>query len=98
MVTVEPAEGVGTDHLIGRARCGPAVGEIHDAVHDRQQRVHVVSGEQDRDVLFDGDSGQEVDHLGGGADIQVGQRLVEQQQLRAADERLGDHDPLLLPA
>ena len=42
--------------------------------------------------------GQELDHLGGGADVQVRQRLVEQQQLRAADKGLGDHDPLLLPA
>ena len=96
VVAIEPAEGFGSDHLVGRARCGPAVGQVDDVVHDRQQRVHVVRGEQDRDVLFGGDPGQELDHLGGGADVQVRQRLVEQQQLRAGDERLGDHDPLLL--
>ena len=32
------------------------------------------------------------------ADVEVGERLVEQQELRPADERLGDRDPLLLSA
>ena len=83
VVAVEPAQGVRAHHLVGRARGGAAVGEVDDAIHDRQQRVHVVRGEQDRDVLLGGDPSQELDDLGGGSDVEVGQRLVEQQQLRA---------------
>ena len=30
--------------------------------------------------------------------VEIGQRLVEQQELRAADQCVGDQDPLLLPA
>ena len=38
------------------------------------------------------------DDLLGAAQIEVRQRLVEQQQLRAADQRVRDQDPLLLAA
>ena len=33
-------------------RGGPTIGQIDDTVHHRQQRVHVVRRQQDRDLLF----------------------------------------------
>ena len=82
-VTVEAAEGVGLDDLGSGARRRTAIRQVHDAIHDRQQRVHVVRRKKDGDVLLGGDTGQQVDNLGGGVDVEVGQRLVEQQQLGA---------------
>ena len=49
-------------------------------------------------LLLSRDSRQEVDHLLLAADVQVGERLVEEQQSRMADQRVGDEDALLLAA
>jgi hypothetical protein len=98
VVAVELAEHVGLDHLVRRARRHPAAGHVHDAVHHRQQRVHVVRGEQHRDVFRAGQAGQELDDALRAGDVQVGERLVEQQQFRVADQRVRDHHALLLAA
>ncbi len=45
-----------------------------------------------------GDPRQQSDDLLGAAQVEVRQRLVEQQQRRAADQRVRDQDPLLLAA
>ena len=36
VVAIELAKGFRPNYLVGRARCGPAVGEVDDAVHDWQ--------------------------------------------------------------
>ena len=38
---------------------GPARGQVDDAVHHRQQRVHVVRRDQHRDLLLPGDPGEQ---------------------------------------
>ena len=73
-------------------------GEVDDAVHHRQQRVDLVRGDQHGDPLLAGDPREQRDDLVGAAQVEVGQRLVEQQQPRAADQRVGDQDALLLAA
>ena len=52
VLAVQVAEHVGADHLFGRPGGGPAAGQVDDAVHDRQQRVHVVRRDQHRDLLL----------------------------------------------
>ena len=63
-----------------------------------KQRVHVVGGEQHGDALLGGDPRQQRDDLLLASDVEVGERLVEEQQLRSADEGVGDEHPLLLAA
>ena len=43
-----------------------------------------------------GDAGQQRDDLALGPDVEVGERLVEEQQPGPADQGVGDEDPLLL--
>ncbi len=98
VMPVQFAEHVAPDDLVGGPAGGPPVGHVDDPVHDRQQRVHLVSRDQHRDPLLPGDAGEQRDDLLLAGDVEVGQRLVEQQQAGAADQRVRDQDPLLLPA
>src|SRR5271154_5684202 len=50
-LTVQPGENVGLDYLVGGTGGDLAAGHVDDAVHHRQQRVHVVGGQQDGDLL-----------------------------------------------
>ena len=77
---------------------GPAGRQVDDPVHDRQQRVHLVRRDQHGDLLLRGDPAEQRDDLLLAADVEVGQRLVEQQQPGTADQRVRDQDPLLLAA
>ena len=98
VVAVEPlSTSERTTSSVGAA--GRATGrEVDDPVHHRQQRVHLVGRDQHRDLLLGGDPRQQLDDLLGAAQVEVGQRLVEQQQPRPADQRVRDQDPLLLAA
>jgi hypothetical protein len=98
VLAVQVAEHVGADHLFRRPGGGPAAGQVDEAVHDRQQRVHIVRRDQHRDLLLLSHLAEQADHVLLAADVQVGQRLVEQQQPGAADQRVRDHYPLLLAA
>ena len=57
--------------------------------------VHLVGRQQDGDVVFLRQAVQQPHDLLCAAWIEVGERFVEQEQLRPADERVGDEDPLL---
>ena len=57
-----------------------------------------MGGDQNRDPLLGGDPGQQRDDLLRAAQVEVGERLVEQQQRRTADQRMRDQDPLLFAA
>ena len=97
-MAVEAAEHIRAHHLIGRAGGGATVCQIHDAVHHRQQRVHLVRRDQHRYLLLVRDPAEQVHDLACAAQIEVRQRLVEQQQPRPADQRVRDQDALLLAA
>ena len=54
--------------------------------------------EQDGHVMLGGDPPQQVDDFVLAGDVEVRQRLVEEEKLRLADQGLGDQYPLLLSA
>ncbi len=97
MVAIEPTEHVGPDDLVGRSagrppsrsgtRCGPS------PAAGRSSRGRTAGWRR----LFRSHPVQQADDLLGAAGIEVGQRLVEQQQLGSTDEGVGDQYPLLLP-
>ena len=95
---VQPAEHLGRGRPRGGAAGGPPGGQVDDAVHHRQQRVHLVGGQQHGDLLLAGDAGEQADDLLAAAEVEVGQRLVQQQQPGAADQGVRDQHPLLLAA
>ena len=82
VVAVEAAS-TRANHLLGRAAGGAAGGEVHDPVHHGQQRVHLVGGDHPA-IRCSAPTAPAVRRLLGTAKVQVGQRLVEQQQLRPA--------------
>jgi hypothetical protein len=96
MMTVELPENVGSDHLVGGAARRAPSGQVDDSIHDRQERIHLMCREEHRDVLFLGDAIEKRDDLLATSDIEVGEWLVEKEQLGPADQRMGDEDPLLL--
>ena len=98
VLAVQAGQDLGLDHLIGVAHRDPAPGHVDDPVHDRHQRVHIVRREQHRDALGPGQPREHRHDALLAGDVQVGQRLVEQQQPRLADQGVRDHDPLLLAA
>ena len=86
VVAVQPGEDLAGDDLVGGPAGGPPAGQVDDAVHHRQQRVHLVRGQQHGDLLLAGDPGEQGDDLLAAAQVEVGQRLVEQEQPGAADQ------------
>lgn len=97
-VAVQLGQHVAADDLVDAAGRGPPAGHVDDPVHHRQQRVHVVRGEQHGDLLGPGHPGRQLHDLLARAQVQVGQRLVHQQQLRPADQGVRDQHPLRLAA
>ena len=66
----------------------------HDPIGDRQCAVDALLGEDDRTVrLLD-----RSEECLGGLGVELGRRLVEQQELRSQRERRGEADALQLPA
>ena len=98
VLAIQLAEDLGPHHLGGGPAGRPARRQVDEAVHDRQQRVHVVRRDEHRDLLVPGDLAEQFDHILLAGDVQVGQRLVEQEQPGPADQRVGDQYPLLLAA
>ena len=73
--------------LLGAARGDDrALGEDQDAVGELLRLVEVVGGEQDRRALEVGEPVHEVMELAPGVRVEAGGRLVEEQQLRPADD------------
>ena len=95
---VEHGQRVGGDDLLGRAHHRAAVGEVDDLVEVGQDRVDVVGDQQHRDVLAAAHRWISALTDGLVGDVEAVQRLVEHQQLRPADQGLGDQQPLLLAA
>ena len=98
VLAVQAGQDLGLDHLVGAADRDPAAGHVDDPVHHRHQRVHVVrrSSTAIPSARASRASTETIALLAG--DVQVGQRLVEQQQPGPADQGVRDHDPLLLAA
>jgi hypothetical protein len=78
------------DHLVGRAGGGVAVRDVHDPVHHAKQRVHVMRRQEHRDPLLTRQLAEHRDDLLLTAQVEVGQRLVEEEQPRPGDQRVRD--------
>ncbi len=98
VMPVQAAEPLGRDHLAGAAGRDTPVGDVHDPVHHPQQRVHVMRGKQHGDLVLAGQPAEQGHDLLLALQVEVRQRLVEQQQPRPADQRVRDQHPLLLAA
>jgi hypothetical protein len=97
-VLIKPAEHVTAHHLPGRPGGGAALGQVHDLIHHRKQRIDIVRGQQHGHPLLLRDPRDQLDDLLPAAQVEVRQRLVHQQQARLGYQRVGDQDALLLPA
>src|SRR2546421_8813254 len=95
---VEAAERLARDHLFGRALDRATAGQIDDAVEVADDRIDVVRDEQHGDPLVFADATHEGGDRGLVGQVEAVERLVEQQEIRSADERLRDQEPLLLAA
>ena len=74
------------------------VEQVDGVGQHRQQRVEVVGDDHDRHVPLAVQVAEQPHDLLLVAQVEVGQRLVEQQQLGVVDDGLGDRHPLLLAA
>ncbi len=95
---VEVGQRLGRDHVGRLAREHAAARDVDDAIEIRQQRVHVVRDEQDRHPLLATDPVEQRRNRDLIRQVEAVERLVEEQQLRPADECLRDQEPLLLAA
>jgi hypothetical protein len=76
---VEAGQVLAGDHLVRGADADPAPGDVHDAVGDGQQRVDVVGDQDHGETLLGAQVGDKLTHLLLAAQVEAGQRLVEQQ-------------------
>ena len=76
----------------------PAAGQDQHPVGQLLGLVEVMGGEQDRGALQVGESVHQLVELAAGLGVEAGRRLVEEQQLRAADDADRDVEPAALPA
>src|SRR5438045_353258 len=84
----EPRQRLARDHISRPAADRAAAGDIDDLVDEAEDRVDVVRDEQDGDVLLLADPAHERGDRGLAREVEAVERLVQQEQLRAADERL----------
>ncbi len=97
VVPVKPAQHVGAHDLFRcPAGCSP-VGQVDDPVHYRQKCVHLMGGQQNRHLVLLRYAMEECDDLLDALRIEIGEGLIQQQEFRAADQRMSDEDSLLLP-
>src|SRR5262249_47671568 len=85
---VEPRQHLAGDDFVDRTEARPAAGEIEHAVHRSQQRIDLVRGEEHRHALASLDAFHQLDDVLLEARVEAHQRLVQQQKLRPAEERL----------
>src|SRR6185437_5825618 len=82
-------------HRVGAQQ--PAALQRHHVVTDSLDLPQQVRGDHDGDAELPADPGDQVEHRPPAARVEAGGRLVEQQQPRVTDQRLGQLDPLLHP-
>ena len=77
MLAIQGAEHVGPDDLVGRPTGRTSSRQVDDAVHYREQGVHLVGGQQDSDVVLLRYAVQQPHDLLCAPRIKVGERFVE---------------------
>ena len=87
---VQRTQRLGGDDVLRRTLDRGSARDVDDAVEVAEDRIDVVRDEQDGDVLLAADAAHERRDAGLVGEVETVERLVEQQQLRAARERLRD--------
>ena len=95
-VTIELTQHFRPHHLIHAPSSGLSTHQIDQAIHHRQQRIHIVSRHQHGNVLDVGQRTKQCHQCVGTAKIQIGQGFIENQQARLTHQSMGNHRPLLL--
>jgi hypothetical protein len=93
---VEPAQGRAGDHLVRGSRNRAPGREVDHPIEVGQNRIDVVSDEQDRDSLDLADPLHQDCHSALIREVEAVEGLVEEEDARATDEGLGDQKSLLL--
>src|SRR5258708_31925407 len=94
---VQLAEQIRLEDLFECACHRLPIHDVDQAVKHLQQRIQVVRHEQHGHVPLAAQTVNEVDDLMLTAQVQAGQRLVQQEQFRVGEQRLRKQQPLLLP-
>src|SRR5262245_43414444 len=84
------------DNLVDRPEHCLPVAEVEHAVKRSQQLVKLMRAEQDRDLALAAYRAHDIDRDFLIACVETDQWLIEQQELRIADERLRQQQPLPL--
>jgi hypothetical protein len=98
VVVVQGAQHIAPNDLFGPAAHRTACRQVDDPVHDRQERVDVVSRQQDPNFSLSRYPAKKARRFLCAARVEAGERLVEEQQLRLRGQRVGYQDSLLLAA
>src|SRR5271170_8223712 len=96
--TVEPREHRAGDDLVDRAEHRRAAAQIQHAIDRIDERVELVSAEDDRDLQLVAQTPRNGDDAGLMRGIERDEGFVEQQQFRAAEQRLAEQQALAFPA
>src|ERR1700688_1191245 len=75
---VEPREHLAVDHLLDRAESGLSVAEVEHAVHDAEERIDVMGGEEHRDAEACLDALHQLDDRMLVARVEADEGLVEE--------------------
>ena len=94
--TIEAGEHRPGDHLLDPADRGMAIAEIENPVQRAQQRIQLMGAEQHGNLQFLLQAAHQLHHRALVMGIEADQRLVQQQQGRVAQQRLGQQQPLAL--
>ena len=94
--TVRTTSSVTTSRGVPSATMRPVV-ERDEVVGVARGEVEVVQHHDDRGAATGVEVGEQVEHLDLVGDVEVGRRLVEQQQVGALRQGHRDPDPLALP-
>ena len=95
---VELGEHVAGDDLVDGAQARPAAPEIEHPVHRAKQRIKLVRSEEHCHTIALLDVSNQLDDALLEVRVETDERLVEQEKLRPADERLREEQPLQLSA
>jgi len=86
------------NHLVNGSEHRLAIAEVKYAIESPEQLIELVGAEEHSDPAPAADLPDDVDHDFLMARVEANQGLVEQQQLRLADQRLGEQQTLALAA
>src|ERR1700733_12244175 len=95
---IQSRKGGTVDDLSHRAERSVSVAEIEDAIEGREERIEFVRAEEDCDLQLLLYAAHELDNLLLVTRIETHERLIEQQQPRPTEQRLGEQQALTLAA